>query len=39
MLSFDSYRDVLREHARGHHFVGSAWFVVVAIIVFLVVFD
>jgi hypothetical protein len=37
MLSFDSYREVLSEHARGHHAVGSAWFVVVAIIVFLVV--
>jgi len=38
MLSFVSYREVLSEHARGHHVVGSAWFVVVAIIVFLVVF-
>jgi len=38
MLSFDSYREVLSEHARGHHVVASAWFVVVAIIVFLVVF-
>jgi hypothetical protein len=38
MLSFDSYRDVLSEHARGHHFVKSAWFVVVAVAVFLIVF-
>jgi len=38
MLSFDSYREVLSEHARGHHLVKSAWFVVVAVIVFLVVF-
>jgi hypothetical protein len=38
MLSFDSYPEVLNEHARGHHVVGSAWFAVVAVIVFLVVF-
>jgi hypothetical protein len=38
MLSFDSYREVLSEHVRGHHVVGSAWFVVAAIIVFLVAF-
>ncbi len=38
MLSLDSYREVLSEHARGHHAVGSAWFVVVAVVVFLVVF-
>jgi hypothetical protein len=37
MLPFDSYRDVLSEHARGHHFVTSAWFIVVAIAVFVVV--
>ena len=38
MLSFDSYREVLSEHARGHHLVKSAWFVVVALAVFFVVF-
>jgi hypothetical protein len=38
MLSFDSYREVLSEHARGHNFVKSAWFVVVAVAVFLIVF-
>jgi hypothetical protein len=37
MLSFDSYREVLSEHARGRHVIGSAWFIVVAVIVFLVV--
>ena len=31
MLPEDSYRDVLLEHARGHHFVTSAWIVVVAL--------
>ena len=28
MLSFDSYREVLSEHARDHHLVKSAWIVV-----------
>jgi hypothetical protein len=37
MLPFDSYRDVLTEHARGHHFVISAWIVVVALGVLLVI--
>lgn len=36
MLTFDSYREVLSEHARGHHVVGSAWFIVIAVIVFLI---
>jgi hypothetical protein len=36
MLSFDSYLEVLSEHARGHHVVKSAWFIVVAIAVFLI---
>ena len=36
MLSFDSYREVLSEHARGHHVVISAWLIVAAIAVFLV---
>lgn len=39
MLSFDSYREVLCEHAHGHHLVKSAWFVVVALAVFLVLFS
>ena len=38
MLPFDPYRDVLSEHARGHHVVESAWFVIVALALFLVVF-
>jgi hypothetical protein len=38
MLSFDSYREVLSEHARSHHIVKSAWFVVLALAVFFVVF-
>jgi hypothetical protein len=38
MLPFDSYRDVLNEHARGHHFVISAWIVVAVLAVLLVIF-
>jgi len=38
MLSFDSYRDVLNEHARGRHLVWSAWIVVGALAVLVVVF-
>jgi len=38
MLSFDSYRDVLSEHARGHHFVKSAWFVAIAVALLIVTF-
>jgi hypothetical protein len=38
MLPWDSYRDVLSEHARDHHFVPSAWIVVAALAVLLVVF-
>ena len=33
MLSFDSYREVLSEHARGHHLVWSAWIVVATLAV------
>jgi hypothetical protein len=36
MLQFDSYREVLVEHARGRHLVKSAWFVVIAIAVFII---
>ena len=36
MLSFNSYREVLSEHARGHRLVKSAWFLVIAIAVFLI---
>jgi hypothetical protein len=36
MLPFDSYRDVLSEHAHGHRIVTSAWFIVAAIAVFAV---
>ena len=38
MLSFDSYREVLNEHARGHHFIRSAWLVVLVVAVLLIVF-
>jgi hypothetical protein len=38
MLSFDSYREVLSEHARGHHFVWSAWIVAAALAVLVVIF-
>jgi hypothetical protein len=36
MLDFESYREVLREHARGRHLVKSAWFIVIAIAVFII---
>ena len=35
MLSFDSYRDVLSEHAHGHHLVTSAWVLLAALAVIL----
>jgi hypothetical protein len=38
MLPLDSYRDVLSEHARGHHLVASAWIVVAVLAVLLVIF-
>ena len=34
----DSYRDVLSEHARSHHLVASAWLVLAALAVLLVLF-
>ena len=36
MLEFDSYHEVLVEHARGRHIVKSAWFIVIAIAVFII---
>ena len=36
MLPFDSYRDVLSEHIQGRHMVASAWVVVVALGVLVV---
>lgn len=36
MLPFDSYREVLSEHARGHHVLISAWFIVAAVAVFII---
>ena len=36
MLQFDSYREVLLEHARGRHLVKSAWFIVIAVAVFII---
>jgi hypothetical protein len=38
MPPFDSYRDVLFEHARSHHFVKSAWIVVAVLAALLVAF-
>lgn len=38
MLSFDSYREVLYEHARGHHLVLSAWIVLAALAALVIVF-
>ena len=36
MLEFDSYREVLIEHARGRHLVKSAWFLLIAVAVFII---
>jgi hypothetical protein len=38
MWPLDSYREVLSEHARGHHLVTSAWIVVAALMLLLVAF-
>jgi hypothetical protein len=38
MLWFDSYREVLSEHARGHHLVLSAWIVAAGLFVLVIVF-
>lgn len=38
MLPFDSYRDVLSEHARGRHLATSAWILVAVLAVLLVIF-
>jgi hypothetical protein len=38
MLPSDSYREVLSEHARGHHLVASAWIVAAVVAVLLVLF-
>jgi len=36
MLLRHTYRDLLSERARGNHVVLSAWFIVVAVAVFLI---
>lgn len=36
MVEVDSYRDVLIEHARGRHLAKSAWFIVIALAVFII---
>ena len=38
MLPFESYREVLSEHIEGRHVVASAWIVLVAVSVLLVMF-
>jgi hypothetical protein len=38
MWPLDSYRDVLSEHARSPHLVGSAWIILLALAVLLVLF-
>jgi len=38
MLSFDSYREVLSEHARSHHLVWSAWIVAAVLTALVIVF-
>jgi hypothetical protein len=38
MLPFESYREVLSEHIEGRHVVASAWIIVVALGVLLVMF-
>jgi hypothetical protein len=35
MFEFDFYRDVLIEHAGGRHVVKNAWFILIAIAVFI----
>ena len=36
MLEFESHNEVLIEHARGRHLVKSAWFIVIALAVFII---
>jgi len=36
MVPFESYRDVLSEHCKDHHVVASAWIIVLALGVLLV---
>ena len=36
MFSFDTYQEVLSEHAEGGNLVMSAWFIVIAIAVFMI---
>jgi hypothetical protein len=36
MVESTPYRDVLIEHARGRHLAKSAWFIVIALAVFIV---
>lgn len=36
MLPLDSYREVLSEHIQGRHVVASAWIIVLAVGVLLV---
>jgi hypothetical protein len=38
MSPWNSYRDVLSEHAQGHHLVISAWIIVAVLAVLLVAF-
>ncbi len=38
MLPFESYREVLSEHVEGRHAVASAWAIVIALGVMLVLF-
>lgn len=35
MFTTHSYHEVLSEHAKGHNFVVSAWFVLLAVAVFM----
>lgn len=37
MLPWDSYRDVLSEHARNHRLVTSAWVVAAAVAALVVI--
>jgi hypothetical protein len=38
MTPFESYRDVLSEHIEGRHMVASAWIVVIAVGIALLMF-
>jgi hypothetical protein len=38
MFTHDSYKDVLGEHSRRHHLIGSAWIVAIALAAVIILF-